>query len=693
MLDKLTNTSMEMEGYCLALDSLAEPVILCDASESHNIIFLNAAAGKRLKQNHKKTPSIEAIGLPVMALFRDKDKLLAMFERACVEPHREQLALSSNARRVTITPLFSSRSPEKAGYFLMRWDAQAEPFTDPMLSIHAARDIFPRDLLLERMRAAMAETRRRETLLAILFVDLDGFKVITDKFDPAGSAELLKDVAHRIARVVRAEDTVAHLGIDQFILLLGDIPDMDRLEELIRRIMGALRAPFPPLAENVVVTASIGVTLFPLDEGDEEMLLRHAELAMYQAKTEGRAQHHLFSINRERSLRAKQALRERLVIALRQEEFRLYYQPQVNMRTGQVVALESLIRWHDPDRGLVAPEEFLYAAEESDLILGIGHWVLKKALTQADVWKQQDIAIRIAVNVAARQFTASSFMDELSGVLDRYDVTSGQLELEITESSSLHDVKTVQRIIAECHRKGVRVALDDFGTGYSTLKYLQHLAANLVKIDQGFVRGMLENSDDAAIVEGVIAMANLTKREVLAEGVETPDHGIMLMRLGCDFAQGYAIARPMPAEEVPQWLMEWRGEPRWQTASTARWDIRDFPLLVAKHSHVMWVNRVIRTLYDPSVEIDVSEITDHHQCGLGRWYDNEGQQRYGHLAAFGELGKIHRKVHETGIRIVTTCRQADQAESEKLESELLGLKEQVLAKLTVLHDLVEQAQA
>ncbi len=678
-----------------ALDNLNDAVMLFDVADPHGIFYLNQAARELMEPLDLAEP------LSIQQCFAKPERLREVLAESVSHPYGEEIILGGGAYWLTISPIWHAHEPNRVACYLAQWMAwpprrrgeQAHPVEQSLeyMAYHDALTGLPnRQLLYDRMTQAMASARRREMLLAVLFLDLDGFKAVNDNLGHAAGDELLKEVARRLKQEVRGEDTVARLGGDEFVVLLNEVAHVDDVTALLNRLTETVHGAVWPEGSKPMISASIGVTLFPLDDGDEETLLRHADLAMYQAKIHGRNQFQFFDINRAQTLLAKQELRERLGRALHQGEFCLYYQPQVNMRSGEVFGIEALIRWQDPLRGLISPDEFIPVAEGSDLILGIGRWVLIEALSQTVRWREQGIILRIAVNVAARQFMAPGFVDDLRGMLAAYSIPSGQLELEITESTALRDMDAAQRIIAECRKLGVRFALDDFGTGYATLTYLKRLSADIVKIDQSFVRHMIDAADDVAIVEGVIAMANLTRRSVLAEGVETIAHGIMLLRLGCDLAQGYAIARPMPAAELPAWLAEWSANPLWQGEAHAKWDIQDFPLLVAKHDHVLWVERVINAVHDPDMKLNMQEVTSYRQCGLGKWYDKEGKKRYSHLPAFRNIDAIHRKVHETGIKMLALKNAGDLEGAERLVEDLLVYKTQVLEKLTLLHNSVEQ---
>jgi EAL domain-containing protein (putative c-di-GMP-specific phosphodiesterase class I) len=285
---------------------------------------------------------------------------------------------------------------------------------------------------------------------------------------------------------------------------------------------------------------------------------------MYQAKLAGKNRYHIFDPTHDSTIRAHHEGLERVRLALSRHEFVLHYQPKVNMRSGQVVGAEALIRWQHPEKGLLAPNTFLPAIEYHALAVKVGEWVIDTALTQIEVWRTSGIDLPVSVNIGALQLQQVDFVQRLQAILARHpQVDPSSLELEVLETSALSDIEQVSQVIEDCAQIGVKFALDDFGTGYSSLTYLKRLRVSTLKIDQSFVRDMLDDPDDFAILEGVIGLAGAFKREVIAEGVETVAHGTALLHLGCELAQGYGIARPMPAEKMPAWASTWRPDAAW----------------------------------------------------------------------------------------------------------------------------------
>jgi len=287
---------------------------------------------------------------------------------------------------------------------------------------------------------------------------------------------------------------------------------------------------------------------------------------MYVAKQAGRNRYHLFDFEHDRRISVHRERQSRIQAALPAGEFVLFYQPKVDMRQGTVIGAEALIRWRHPEEGLVPPGNFLPLVEDTDFSIDLGEWVIATALAQMQAWRAAGLELPVSVNISARQLQSEGFVDRLQALLAAQpEVPPHWLELEILETAALDDIHYIGQVIERCHALGLSFALDDFGTGYSSLTYLKRLPARLLKIDQSFIRDMLEDPEDLAIVDGVISLARAFRRQVIAEGVETVEHGIRLLEMGCELAQGYGIARPMPAEAIPAWARDYKPDPRWQS--------------------------------------------------------------------------------------------------------------------------------
>ena len=423
-----------------------------------------------------------------------------------------------------------------------------------------------RVLLADRLHQAMAQSPRREQRLVVVLLDLDGFKAINDRYGHQAGDQFLIVVAARMKQALRDGDTLARLGGDEFVAVLLDLPDVAASTPMLTRLLEAAAEPAQIGDLVLQVSASLGVTVYPQEEDvDADQLLRQADQAMYQAKLAGKNRYHVFDAAQDRSVRGHHESLERIRLALNAHEFVLHYQPKVNMRTGAVIGAEALIRWQHPDKGLLPPIDFLPVIEDHPLSIELGEWVIETALTQVKLWKAVGLTIPVSVNVGARQLQQVDFAERLRDILTAHpDIRPGDLELEVLETSALEDLAHVFDVMAACKGLGVSFALDDFGTGYSSLTYLKRLPVTLLKIDQSFVRDMLHDPDDLAILEGVIGLSIAFGRQVIAEGVETVEHGAKLLQLGCELAQGYGIGRPMPADNLPAWLAVWRPDPSWK---------------------------------------------------------------------------------------------------------------------------------
>ena len=422
-----------------------------------------------------------------------------------------------------------------------------------------------RVLFADRFSQVIAHCKRTSNQLAVCFLDLDDFKSVNDTHGHDMGDQLLMEVAKRIKTVLREGDTASRQGGDEFTLLLGGIKSIAHCEQILSRIQNALALPYVISEHKFEISASLGVTLYPTDNADLGTLLRHADQAMYQAKSAGKNQFHFFNAEQDQKLKEKTHLLDEIQQALINNDLVLYYQPKVNMRTGEVFGAEALLRWLHPQKGLVPPLDFLPLIDGAALEIQIGNWVINQGLQQLDDWNKQGIALEVSVNIASHHLLSPTFIAELESALARYPaVQPNRLQLEILESSALSDVNTISTIIATCQNSyGVSIALDDFGTGYSSLTHLKNLSANAIKIDKSFVRDMLSDADDYAIINGVIGLANAFNLDLIAEGVETNEHGLMLLKMGCEQAQGYGIARPMPAEDVTIWLSNYKVNDEW----------------------------------------------------------------------------------------------------------------------------------
>jgi diguanylate cyclase (GGDEF)-like protein/PAS domain S-box-containing protein len=401
-----------------------------------------------------------------------------------------------------------------------------------------------------RLEQLLAQTRRSGGNAAVLFIDLDHFKKINDTHGHETGDLLLIAVSQRLQELLREVDTIARLGGDEFIVVTDGAVTPDDASNIAVRIVDALTAPYHLQGKTVHSGASVGVAMFPTDGEDAGTLMRHADTAMYAAKSQGRGNFQFFSAAMNTATHERLMLENRLWQALEQDEFELYLQPQIELSTQRIIGAEALLRWHHPELGMVGPDRFIPIAEESGLILPLGDWVLQHACTVLHSWRVPELAhLRLAVNLSARQCHGPGLLPHLDRMLHSHGINPALLELEITESAAMQDPERSRALLIELRSRGIKVAIDDFGTGYSSLSYLKLFEIDRIKIDRGFVKDIESDPDDAVIVAATIALAHSLGLEVIAEGVETEAQRDFLRAKQCDEAQGYLFARPMPIAE------------------------------------------------------------------------------------------------------------------------------------------------
>ena len=418
------------------------------------------------------------------------------------------------------------------------------------LAYHDALTGLPNRALFEdRVKVALAQAHRSGQLLAVLFLDLDRFKLINDTLGHAVGDQLLSGVASQLSHLLREGDTAARVGGDEFIVLLPAIGRVEDAVEVGERVLSKLGEPRVVAGHELQLTTSIGITIYPHDGTDAETLLANADIAMYRAKEEGRNRLQLFTPAMNSSVGRRLALENGLRRALERAELLLHYQPLASVRTGRVVGAEALLRWQHPERGLLMPADFINVAEETGLIVPIGEWVLRAACAQARAWQKAGLpGLRIAVNLSARQFMQPGLIEAVTRTLFESRLRPERLDLEITESIAMQNAGLTVRMLSALQDMGVRVSIDDFGTGYSSLSYLKNFHIHALKVDGSFVEGLPADANDAAIVAATIAMAHSLNLVVVAEGVESDAQLDFLRVQGCDEFQGYLLSRPLPAD-------------------------------------------------------------------------------------------------------------------------------------------------
>jgi len=433
------------------------------------------------------------------------------------------------------------------------------------LSAHydALTELPNRILLSERMQQAMTRSVRNNQSVAIAFIDLDGFKTINDSYGHSTGDQFLRQIAGHLKLSLREGDTLARIGGDEFVAVLDGLNEHIDSHTILTRMLEAAATELIIDSKPLKVSTSIGVTFYPQNNSSPDQLLRHADHAMYKAKQLGKGRWNVFDIEQDVAVKHRHEEIERLRLALQNEEFTLFYQPKVDLSSNKVIALEALIRWNHPEQGILPPAAFLPVLEHDILSIELGEWVIKTALKQLHRWFSTAMEMPISVNISPLQLQHPDFVSKLDQMLKEFPILSANsLEFEILESSALKDIDRVSAVIKECNQLGIIFSIDDFGTGYSSLTYLKRLPTEYLKIDQSFIREMLIDTDNLTIIQGIIGLAKAFGLKVIAEGVETPAHGEKLLTMGCLLAQGYGIAKPMPANELPGWLEQWNANPK-----------------------------------------------------------------------------------------------------------------------------------
>ena len=420
-----------------------------------------------------------------------------------------------------------------------------------------------RRLLLDRLSQALARTQREKKMLALLFLDLNHFKLLNDSLGHAAADELLKGVASRLSGCVRECDTVARLGGDEFTLVLPEATNIEDVDRFAVKVLDVFKIPFRVAGSSQHVSASVGISLYPDDADSAEALLRTADAAMYRAKEQGHDVHQFYSRALASEAAGRLLLGNSLRHAIEEKEFFLHYQPRVSAHNGEIVGMEALLRWQHPTRGLLKPAQFVPLAEEMGLMVPIGHWVLWNACAQGQAWRLSGLAsdLQISVNLSAREFSRKDLRRTVERVLDDTRLPPSCLELELTESGIMRDEEATTGTLRELNEMGVRITIDDFGTGYSSLTRLKAFPINALKIDRSFVKDLTKTRCDTAIVTAIITMGHGLELRVIAEGVEEAEQMELLKLQGCDEMQGYYFSAPQPPDRIagllanpPEWV-------------------------------------------------------------------------------------------------------------------------------------------
>ncbi|MGD0799797.1 MAG: EAL domain-containing protein [Terracidiphilus sp.] len=530
-----------------------------------------------------------------------------------------------------------------------------------------------RVLLEDRLRKAIAQSKRWGQLLAVVRLRLEGLEAIRDRDGRQVGEQVIAALARGMKRTLIKGDILACFEGDKFAALLPALEDEQACLPALNRLLEAAAEPVRAGDAIYQLSGSIGVSIYPQEEdADVDQLMRQASQAMHLARAAGKNRYQFFDAAKEVRLGVQPESLERIRQALAAREYFMVYQPKVNMRTGIVVGAEALIRWQHPQRGLLPPAEFLPIIEDHPFAVELGEWVIDTALAQVEEWLDAGHDIPVSVNVGARQLQHPDFKDHLAALLAAHPrIHSSRLELDILESNPPEDALQLCILLHKCRETGVTLALDNFGSSHLSLSELKRLPAQVLKIDPSFVRDILEDPNELTILEGVLGLAAAYHRQPVAEGVETIEQGLMLLRLGCELAQGYGIAQPMPAREFLGWAIAWQPDPRWSEALSVSVDER--PMLHAGVEHRAWAAEIEAFLEGKST---TGPRLSRHQCQFGAWLYAEGPSGRSAQPGFQAIIAVHWRIHALAAGMVKFHAQ--------------GRNEEGLARLGELKDLVDK---
>jgi diguanylate cyclase (GGDEF)-like protein/PAS domain S-box-containing protein len=535
----------------------------------------------------------------------------------------------------------------------------------------------------DRLQRSMIAARDEGCHLGVVYLDLDGFKEVNDTYGHDVGDQLLMAVAKRMKQALRRHDTIARLGGDEFVAVLEDVGDRQTGELVFNRLLTAASEPLQIGELSIHVSASLGITFYPQAEPvDADQLLRQADQAMYQAKLSGKNNYYIFDTEQDRHLWGLHQSLGAIRQAIASQEFMLYYQPKVNMRTGEIVGAETLIRWQHPEEGLLPPHAFLPIIENHPLSIQLDQWVLANAIKQLAHWHSLGLKIPISVNISALQLQQDDFMAYLIALLAEYpELDPHYLELEVLETSAIEEITKVSQLMNECRHLGIIFAIDDFGTGYSSLTYLKYLPAEQIKIDQSFVYDMIKNPEDIAILHSILDLAKALRRTVIAEGVETLAHGQMLLKLGCELGQGYSIAKPMPPDQFWQWSQTWTPDPLWENEIIIQQS--NFPLFLAIARENAFFQNLIECIQGRQTL--PNHLIQQHQCSFCDWMTIQNQEHYNSPQNIDTLTQLHQQVHNLTQEILQAAQQdaltTAQTKLPKLQSLRLRLQQTLYANI------------
>ncbi|MGA3299324.1 MAG: EAL domain-containing protein [Candidatus Acidiferrales bacterium] len=552
----------EKERAQVTLNSIGDAVICTD--NFGNVTYLNVVAEKMTGWS-----LLEAAGRPMPEIFKILDSHRNYSDPANLAVELNQKHWPSDCFLIRrdgveipiedcISPIHDREGKASGAVIVFRDVSEVRAMTRQMS--HSAQHDFltglpNRMLVSDRLRQAIALAHRRSTKLALLFLDLDGFKHINDSLGHLIGDKLLKSIAARLVHCVRASDTVSRQGGDEFVVLLAEVKQSSDVAITAKKILQAVAEPHSIDQHDLHVTTSIGLSVYPDDGLDAETLIKNADTAMYQAKENGRQNYQFFKPAMNVRAVERQSIEESLRRALDRRELTVHYQPKIDLNTGEITGAEALVRWNHPEHGPIPPGKFIPVAEDCGLILPIGNWVLHEACRQVRTWADAGLSLAsIAVNISAIEFRHEHFLEGVFTILQDTGLNPRRLELELTETVLMKRAESTESVLKNLRAAGVHLAVDDFGTGYSSLSYLRKFPVDSLKIDQSFIRQITATPDDTAIIAAVIGMGRSLNLRVIAEGVETQAELEFLQAHQCDEAQGYYFSRPLPAQEFARLL-------------------------------------------------------------------------------------------------------------------------------------------
>lgn len=539
-------------------DHAQDGIFICD--NQFKIISINPAYSKitGYKYNEVINLNLSEVGFDIAvnlfvsdthtsansAEFWTRETTIACANDTFIEIQLEIVLVKLEQEEPYYIGLFSDITEAKQHQQQLQYLAFHDPLTDT-----ANRSLLTR-LLKERI-----SNNQLGEKIAICYIDLDNFKWINDQYGHHVGDQLLVEVSQRLSRSIRSDDVVARLGGDEFALVLCHSKSAQEYELILSRLLDISKQFIVIDQLEFKTSFSIGYTIYPDDNAEPDILLRHADQAMYQAKAKGGNRFMLFDATTAKSVENQYQLQEEIIKGLRNDEFQLYYQPKISLSTGEIIGFEALIRWAHPTKGMLLPDKFIPAIENTHFIIALGEWVVAESLNQLSMWEANNIHTKVGVNISAHHIVEPLFVSKIKRIFNKHaQVNYNMLDIELTETGLIADIDTVNQTIEECCNLGITFSIDDFGAGYSSINYLRKLSAQTVKIDKDFVAGMNNNPADVNVVKSIISICEDFERLSLAEGVESQEQLKKLTAMGCQFAQGYYIAKPMPAKQVPKWL-------------------------------------------------------------------------------------------------------------------------------------------